>query len=211
MHGLLVEPGDEPGPGRGDRGACWRPRGGAAGWARRPASGAGASSRRPDGAPLEALYERLVAGAGPPERFEQLTSPERHEPGVCRAREDCVVGLPLGSRSVRQPAKAEAQAKQKTASCREHAEVGTGERKACALVSRGLDLDRGAGVSTATLLEACDDVGAAVSLRARLAYAAGAANASNAVAPTTARSFLNRVIGPANSLSRFRPIDLEAS
>jgi len=31
------------------------------------------------------------------------------------------------------------------------------------------------------------------------------------VAPTTARSFLNRVIGPANSLSRFRPIDFEPS
>ena len=35
------------------------------------------------------------------------------------------------------------------------------------------------------------------------AYTAGAESASNAVAPTTARSFLERIIGPANSLSRF--------
>jgi hypothetical protein len=67
---------------------------------------------------------------------------------------------------VRQPAQAEAQAKQKTASRREHAEVGTGERKASTLVSGRLN--RGASVATATLLEACDDVGAAVSLGARL-------------------------------------------
>ena len=33
---------------------------------------------------------------------------------------------------MRQPAQAEAQAKQKTARCSEHTEVGTGERKASA-------------------------------------------------------------------------------
>src|SRR3954467_12101570 len=70
----------------------------------------------------------------------------------------------LGGRAVRQPAQAEAQAEQQATGRGENAEVGTGEGQT-ALARR---LHRGAGVATATLLEASHDVGAAVSFLARL-------------------------------------------
>ena len=110
VHGLLVEAGRRPAPWRPRSGACWPTREAA----RRMGEAARERRRHEFTVELmvrrfEALYERLVAGDGPPESAEQLDALKRHEPGECRAREDGWMSVCLSGRTVRQPAQPEAR------------------------------------------------------------------------------------------------------
>jgi glycosyltransferase involved in cell wall biosynthesis len=75
VHGLLVDPGDQPGLTAAIRRMLADPEA-----ARRMGEAARERRRHEFTVDLmvrrfEALYERLVGGAGPPERFEQLDAP----------------------------------------------------------------------------------------------------------------------------------------
>src|SRR5687768_11190163 len=88
-------------------------------------------------------------------------SPARERAGLMNERS---LSSALVRGAMRQPAQPEPESEQKATSRSEHAEVGTGERQAATLVGRGRS--RPATVIPTALLEACDDVGAAVTLAA---------------------------------------------